>query len=256
MKIRTFFFSYVGGKSKDLKKIMPSVDLNNIKTIVEPFCGSCAFSSHLESKCKFYFNDIDEDLMKFLNDVKNGEFPKMLKKFNAEFKEYINKDKPSEKWKEVKKDISKNYFLCRRLGKRGGMLDLKQKEEKIGCYRHLISLFKKAELHNDDYRVTLEKFKNDPTAFIFLDPPYFDSFNSSYTSYKGNSAGGKTQIIDNTHMYIDFIDYLNTAKCKVMLIINSNAITNYLYKGHIKTTYAKRYDLTGRCCEHLIVTNY
>lgn len=256
---RSFFFNYIGGKSKDLKYIMPSVDLTNIKTIVEPFCGSCAFSTHLDKDFNFVFNDIDKNLIDFLNDVKTGHFPKYIEYYNNHFNEYFKDNKPTDKWYNLKrkKDMTLfEYYMLRRLQRMRAMFNLEAKNEVESNYNHLVKLFSKAKLYNGDYKTIIDKYINDKEAFIFIDPPYLDSYNSSYKSYSGNSTDENKVIIDNTQMFIEFVDILKNAKCKVMIIINSNALTKYLYKDFISTSYQKRYDMTGRITEHLIVTNY
>jgi hypothetical protein len=47
-----FFFSYVGNKREEVEHIYNLLDLNNINTIVEPFCGSCAVSYYIWSQNK------------------------------------------------------------------------------------------------------------------------------------------------------------------------------------------------------------
>lgn len=66
----------------------------------------------------------------------------------------------------------------------------------------------------------------------------------------------KKTIKDNTAYFIDCMNLLKEAKCRVMLIVNENAITNYLYKDFIKGRYNKVYQLTKRLTSHLICTNY
>ena len=45
-------------------------------------------------------------------------------------------------------------------------------------------------------------------------------------------------------------------KCKVMLIINNNAITQCLYKKYIIDKYDKIYQASKRKTSHLIICNY
>ena len=254
--MRSFFFSYIGGKSKDLKYIKSYIDLKNVNIIVEPFCGSCSFSTHISNDdIKYYFNDNDKRLIDFLSEVKEGKFPEIVEYFNENMKKYIKNGKPSQKWYDLtkRKDVDTNeYFLMMRLRARGGMLNLHSKNEKVETYEHLTKIFRNAEMNCGDYRAVLEKFKNDASAFVFLDPPYFDSFNKSYIAYNKKDK----YVGDNTAMYIDIVNFLKEARCKVMMIINSNAMTKFLYGNYIKGTYQKRYDISGRITEHLIINNY
>ena len=47
-----FFFSYCGNKREEVEHIYNLLDLNNIDTIVEPFCGSCAMSYYIWTQNK------------------------------------------------------------------------------------------------------------------------------------------------------------------------------------------------------------
>ena len=102
------------------------------------------------------------------------------------------------------------------------------------------SFFKQSKITCLDYKEILEKYKNNENAFIYLDPPYLDSYNSGYGKYHGKTYDDKLNIIDNTAMYIDFLELLK-CKCKVLFSINANALTRYLYKDYIKEEYNKNY---------------
>lgn len=96
--------------------------------------------------------------------------------------------------------------------------------------------------------------KNNTNAFVFIDPPYLSSDNTSYhgviTTDKDN------RIVDNTVMFIDIMKFMSTAKCKVMLIINKNALNEYIFKDFIVGSYDKIYSLSKRHDKLLICTNY
>ena len=66
-----FFYPYVGNKREEVEHIYNLLDLNNIDTIVEPFCGSCAVSYYLwtqnkDKKYKYILNDLDGNLINLL----------------------------------------------------------------------------------------------------------------------------------------------------------------------------------------------
>ena len=56
-------------------------------------------------------------------------------------------------------------------------------------------------------------------------------------------------------MYI-YIYILKTYKCKVMIIVNKNSITQYLYKNYIKHEYLKTYQTCKNKAFHYVITNY
>lgn len=69
----SFYFPYCGSKRLDMKFFKDFIDLKNIKIIVEPFCGSSAFSFYckkvLNYNEKFHINDIDKEHIDFLKSV-------------------------------------------------------------------------------------------------------------------------------------------------------------------------------------------
>ena len=119
-----------------------------------------------------------------------------------------------------------------------------------------VEFMKRVELSTLDYIFIFEKYKNDDTAFVFLDPPYLDSFNSCYKGHDKRDKIRDGEIIDNTHIFVDILNFLEIAKCRTMLIINSNAITRHLFGRFIKFNYTKVYQLTKNKGIHLVCTNY
>ena len=109
---------------------------------------------------------------------------------------------------------------------------------------------RESELYNE-----IKQDKSKKKYFIFLDPPYFDSFNKYYVMYQDKFTGEKT-IKDNTGMYIEILKYLKENKKNTMLIINKNCITEFIYKDYIKAEYDKTYQLTKKKTKHLIINNY
>ena len=63
-----FFFSYSGNKRDEVETIHEALknNLNNITTIIEPFCGSSAFSFYIASLYPGRFNYILNDNNKYL----------------------------------------------------------------------------------------------------------------------------------------------------------------------------------------------
>jgi site-specific DNA-adenine methylase len=257
---RKFFFSYVGGKTKDMSLINQHVKLDGIKTLCEPFCGSCSFSIHHDGLEKYMLSDNDPMLIEFLRLVKQGEFDKFVEYFNAEYPRYVENRKL---WYDLqrKKDMSVKEWYFIRAARRGGcgILEARIKQIKKDVFTNVIEFFmrKNVSLVNSDYLDIFEQVRDDPTCFVFLDPPYLDSFNSSYSSYQGGSiATGDNIINDRMKVFIDIMKFLRRCKCKVLFIINKNSITEYLYGDFIKGEYEKRYNITGRKTKHLVIANY
>ncbi len=69
-----FYIGYVGNKRSENKLLEPFLNLDGIKKIVEPFCGSSSFSrwiyENYADKYDYFSNDIDAGLIAWLKDVK------------------------------------------------------------------------------------------------------------------------------------------------------------------------------------------
>jgi len=274
MTKHNFFFSYVGGKGKDMPHIKKYIPNSGIKLIAEAFCGSGAFSRSIyydndnNVSMKYHLNDIDTHLIKFYKNIKLNKLSSYIEYFNDNIPKYYDEDvnKPTEKWRKLSRErnkikINNNmlWYLYKRACSRGCLLDYGRvkKGYNVSDFDDCIKFYTEKEIKytNYDYMKIIELYKNNKSALIFLDPPYFSSFNSSYNGYYPSETENKI-IIDNTEMYINILEALRTAKCKIMLIINSNHITRFIYKDYIRGSYGKRYDISGRTCEHIVCCNY
>lgn len=252
-----FFFPYIGGKIKDMKFIKSYVNLTDIDTICEPFCGSFAFSRTFNDKMKI-LNDTDKNLIQLYKDVQKGKMQEYVNYVNIEYPKIIADLPDKSKWNEIRRtymnDIKMWYLYMVTKSQNG--IRLHEKKQNIEDYTDAIKALENTELICSDYSNIFEKVKNDSRCFVFLDPPYFDSFNKSYSSFDGKTCDKNMVIQDRTQIYIDILNFLKCAKCRVMLIINKNSIIEYIYKDFIKGEYGKYYDFSGRHTTHLIVTNY
>ena len=93
-----------------------------------------------------------------------------------------------------------------------------------------------------------DQYRDDPTAFLFLDPPYVNSCNDFYTDSKC------VDDVDKFYSYL--LELVQKARCRVMLVVNNALLMRLLFKDHIKHTYGKTYESTKRQAEHLVITNY
>lgn len=253
-----FIGTYLGSKirdNKNYKDFLP--DEKKINKVVEPFCGSFGLIRDIykDSKHKKYINDINTDLFNYLNFIKN-ESSENIYSYIQYYNDLIKDNKKHETHKKYKlygdeKKISSftHYFSCSMFSARFHRCYNTSIDE-IENFKKLI---KKCNISNKNYFDFIEQFKNDKKAFIYLDPPYFDSCNTYYITDIHNKTD---KIIDNTKMYIDILDFLKNYKCHIMLIINKNAITEYIYKDFIKGEYEKIYTIRQKKTKHLIITNY
>jgi len=248
-----FYFDYDGNKRTETKYC--DFEISNIETIVEPFCGSCGYSLNQFIDCnkrnlKYVINDIDRELIEFLNEIRcKGSKP---------FYEYMNKyDFKNVPDKEIIKVLNKDYkenqnpysyFMkrrCRISIRRNKRLETYKTRFIKGDYNDTDEFFKKCEISCGDYGTIFDKYKNDEKALLFIDPPYFDTYNMSYSLDKG----------DNTKIYIDILELLQNGKCKVIFITKKNALMAYVFKDYIKCSYNKCYQRNKTCVEHIVVSN-
>jgi len=77
MKRNHFYTSYFGNKRSEAKYLYDLLDLTNITTIIEPFCGSCAISYYISTlhpgKFKYVFNDNNSYLKEMYEIIINEE---------------------------------------------------------------------------------------------------------------------------------------------------------------------------------------
>jgi site-specific DNA-adenine methylase len=247
LPIKHFFGSYYGNKTKEYKYIKPFLPNDN-KIMVEPFCGTFAISRlHYYDTDKFivHINDLSieikvvvelirdkfDDFTILLNNLKNNDDKNKLLTFvkDDDLKSYL-----------------KNAFMVR------GMC---QKPPKLFDYSDLHNYLKKIKFTNNDYKVILDLYKDNEEAFLFCDPPYFDSRNSNYNTNMFNLSQDKV-IKDNTIMYVDLAKYFKECKCKIMLVVNDNNLMRYIFDGYVKSSYDVIYQICKKKTKHLIITNY
>lgn len=204
-------------------------------------------------------NDLDEYLINFLNQIKQRGSNNVIQEvvdFLKSFEKEINADPYFiTKYMTKNKDYLNivNYFLLKNYMKTVGKLNrffsmnkLTLDETRIKKYFNemvkLDEFFCHINYNNGEYFVMFQKYKDDASAFIYLDPPYLSSDNSYYFSYgsgKDKKVDQDKFIFNHTKVYIDILNFLKTGKCKVLMIINKNAIIEFIFKDYIKEEYLK-----------------
>ena len=240
-KLDTLPLGCMGNKRNELKLLLPIIEPQITKEtiFVEPFCGSSIVSFNVFKKfndIKFHINDLDPFRIKFYKNMNNEKERQKLYKLEKEIVEkgadFYNSIVRSGTDDYLKYVISKRIHSFRH--------ELYPTNKKIILYEiseNWKTFFKKTQITNQDYLDIFDKYKDNENAFLYLDPPYMDSFNAGYATYHYKSHDKDLKIIDNTEMYIKFLDFLKNGKCKILFSINDCALTNYLYKDYIKNTY-------------------
>lgn len=265
-QIKHFPISYLGNKSKDYKHFSDLLP-NDKLIIVEPFGGSFAVSrlKYYDDKYKKHVNDLSQPLYKLYDAFKNDS--ERINKLFDDIKIFIDNEfikyningvkntfvKPHAFWEYIKnydyieeiKEIIKENVMVR------GMLNKRPNLK----YNDFFDFCKSIDFTNSDYKIILDQYEHNKDAFLFIDPPYLDSHNTSYQNMKDKRSKEK-YIIDNTEMFVVLSEYIKKCECKVMIILNNNAIIRHLFKDYVKQIYKKNYDISNSKTEHLIICNY
>ena len=241
--------SRLGKKTTDIKHFDKYLIATNIETIVEPFAGSFAVSKYYVKNIfggSIHINDLDKTLIYIYKNYK--EYIKLRNEIQNDLLDWIiNKVCTKDQIIEIKKkkyneilinEYIKNFIIR-------GIMHKSIISQKYSTIEQ--NILDTSTITNDDYRVIFDQYKNDENAFLFLDPPYIFSDNSSYTGMDND---------DNTDMLYIIKIYMDTCKCKVMLIINDLKIIRYIYGDYVKGQNDKIYQLGKRKSRHLIITNY
>jgi len=262
-----FYFDYYGNKRTEIKNIFPYLThemILNIDTIVEPFCGSCAFS--LDMFCKkgysdidYNVNDIDDQLIDFLNVVKKDGF----RPFYDYAKKYDYDRTDQEIRMEAKTEYknNKNAFTFFMKEKTKQRLYISKKMNSFTNEYNYVkfdktdAFFNKANITCCDYKTIFEQYMDNDKSLLFIDPPYFDSKNLQYSCMR-NKDINNGDMTDNTRFYVDILEILKNGKCKIICILNNNKLMKFLYGDYIKSIYDKTYQMTKKKTTHMIITNF
>jgi len=253
--------SYQGSKRKELNKIKEH-EPKKINTFVDVFGGGANVSLfYLDRNIKTIYNDINTDMVDLLNILRDATKTKELiieynknKENNNEKKFYDiydNKIKIS--------NVCRFIYLsscCFRSMTNTRMPKLNNKKiakcKKIEYYTKFEKILNKLKVHNHDYKIIFDRYKNNEDYFLYLDPPYVEKRTTDY---------GTNFTIEDLE-YIK--EFMSNCKCKVMLHIDFTGWTYFNFKNLIKNVYPIRYGMSNKKKNvkdiyskyHTIITNY
>jgi site-specific DNA-adenine methylase len=253
MKKNHFFMAYYGNKRTECEKLYDEVKdkLDNIEYIVEPFCGTSAFSYYLSLKHPHKFKYILNDNNKYLIDMYNiitdeEELNKLIIVLN-DFSKDLTRDKYNEI---VKKDELSNWLYKNIVYSiRPGLFPQDRPYKKDFEYLKscpIVNFLKTEDIifFNVNGIDVLNKYKDNNKALIFLDPPYLMACNDFYSDSKVNIY---------EYLYFNKITDMNA----LLLICLENVwIIKLLFQNNIKNEYAKKYQTTKKNTSHLIISNF
>ena len=253
-----FYMPYKGNKRQEVEGIFNEINFENITTVVEPFCGSCAMSYYISTQytgIKYILNDnnsflkdmyeimIDEDKLTFFEN-KINEILSIIKNSREEYEKFTRttKEKPINIYKWF---ISNKYYSIR-----PGLFNMNPNSYKpldlktYPIYEFFIN--NDIEFTNDAGIDVYEKYINDEQNLILLDPPYLSSANHFYTDA-------------NTNIYEHlFNNAIEDVEAQILLILEDIWIIKLLFQNNINddtVTYSKKYASTKKKTTHIIIKN-
>ena len=244
---------YAGNKRNECEDIFNEIKdkLTNIKTIIEPFCGTSAFSYFISLKHPKQFKYILNDNNKYLiqlyviaRDEKKLE--QLIKLLDAKIKD-LNKDKYD---KIAKEDDFLSWVIIHKFyAIRAGLFPINRKIiTTFNCLKEcpIIKYLRSDEIifHNKDGVQIINHYKNNEHNFIFLDPPYLISCNDFYAN---------TDV--NVYEYL-YENKINKMKALIVLCLESNWIIKLLFNNQVKKEYSKLYQSSKKKTTHLIISNF
>lgn len=234
-------FIWAGGKNKMLKHYLPIMP-KQVDTYVEPFFGGGAMFCHIVqnySPKKLVINDVNADIVRIYNSIKN-DLPEFLVKLDSYCSVYLPMNKEDrkkyyfevrhehaydyDKWSEAE-EAATLYFLMKtgfngifqinkntngRYGTPAGLLNQTDKVYEIDVVNWWNKALQNTEIMSGDWKECLKQVPDEDNTFVFLDPPYRDSF----TSY-GQTFGDEEQE--------KLIKYVRSRKLSTAFLCNRDA---------------------------------
>jgi DNA adenine methylase len=258
-------FKWPGGKTDELSLILPFIPAS-FQTYVEPFVGGGALFFYL-CPPRAVISDLNQDLISFYKAMQGGQgqslyaFMDEHAKLDADALEasYYN---VRDKMEATEESLPFRFFFFRKLAYRGmirynqsGKWNVPFGHYKKVSYEELIDpryeeLLKRTSIQLASYeKVMLEN--DEPTAFIFLDPPY----DCVFTDY-GHDAFTRD---DQQRLHQLFI----SSKAMCLMVIAETPFIKDLYRDYIISSYEKSYRIIADACKdsdepktiHLVIAN-
>jgi site-specific DNA-adenine methylase len=241
------FIYRMGSKDQDIKHFKQLLPMD-ISKVVEPFGGSFALCRciYYEDKYKKYVNDNSRDIVEIFNNLE--ETNRLYQKWRELAHNAINYgeqgriNKLKNDWYNVEgNETIKQYIQMNQIARGKHIKSIPNVDDGL-------DFIKKVYFTPYDFKDCIKKHMHDKDAFIFLDPPYMFSNNTSYSQQCDKN--------DCTGYLLDFLEILENAKCKIMLIINDLKLIRYLFRDYNMVDYNKTYGMSRRQEKHLVIMNY
>lgn len=251
-----FFFAYPGNKRTEYKEVKDLISpyFDTLETFVEPFCGSCAISysifKDLGDSKKYHMNDIDSNLCSFYQNIKDDNIEKMKQTLKDKY-EHIQKEEYTNIIKNKEKTFDE-WLLLKIFNGAGKACYPTNKTfptlKKWNSQNPYVSFLKHTGVSNSNFKDVMEFYKNDEKTFLFIDPPYINSNNEWYDREENKE--------DFESLFLYIRDFMESSKCKAMLVVNDRLLMRLLFPTMIKKRYNKLYQITKRKDVHLVICNF
>ena len=242
-----FFVKYWGNKRSEVEEIYKYLDFDNIKYIIEPFCGSSALSYYISTqqpkKYIYVLNDIDKNLIKLYkiaqDEIKYNFFICMY-----ELLWRTCKDNNKPKYKEL---INNNDVVCWFLKSKfcsffPALYPLNNTGQNIKSIKDLynkpiINFLRNEKIifYNEDAYNLIMKY-NKSNCLFFCDPPYLLTSNSEYNS--------GTLENKNFNIYQELLFNKEQFKTNLYFVLEYMWVIKGLYNDNLIHKYKKKY--TGK----------
>jgi site-specific DNA-adenine methylase len=185
-----FPIAYAGNKRREFK-FLERYALDSCSTVIEPYCGTSAFSFLLAkkypAKFKFVLNDIDSNLIELYKILKNET---RRKEFQTKVNDMVAGIIDKETYKNLPDGLEK-WFIHRKYYNRHVSLFPSTKAlpwkpielDKAPIVKFLEN--ENIELSNIDGCKLIDENKDKDGVFMFVDPPYIEGCNNFYSENSG-----------------------------------------------------------------------
>lgn len=251
-----FFIPYIGNKRQEVEVIYEFLEQDiatrEIETVVEPYCGTSAFSYYFWTKNKdkninYILNDNNEYLIRLYTIAKDEkELTNLVQELN-ELQKYAN---TKEKYNEIKRDSGSNFLYWLYINKiyniNPGIFEEKKENHFNTFFKAPILEFlrtAKITFTQQEGLKTYIEYKGNEKTMIFLDPPYSGLNNDFYL----NPAFAIYE-----HLYEKKIE---EETALITLCLENNIVTRILFKNMKQKIYEKIYQVTKKKTQHTIIIN-
>ena len=247
-----FYMSYFGNKREEVERIYEAIDFTGIDTIIEPFSGSSAISYYIWTKrpdLKFILNDSNKMLYEMFHILRDKDKTEALEKA---YKDFFTVELTKEVYNNIiKQDNVSAWFLKNKYYNiRPGLFPTGKTVSKVANFEGspVTKFYREADITflSQDAVPLIEKYKDNPSCALILDPPYINTSNEYYDYDEFNQEM-------NIYEYLS-LNKIKNFKCYIMAIFENNWIIRLLFRDNTIIEYDKMYQNSKKKTKHFLIT--